>query len=77
VDPVHFGILVVLLVAIGQQTPPVGSTLFVVSALTGKDIFAITRWNIPFIAAMIALLALILFVPASVTSVVGLFRAAS
>jgi C4-dicarboxylate transporter DctM subunit len=77
VDPVHFGILVVLCVAIGQQTPPVGSTLFVVSALTGKDIFAITRANIPFITAMIALLALILFVPASVTSVVALFRAAS
>lgn len=77
VDPVHFGILVVLLVAIGQQTPPVGSTLFVVSALTGKDIFAITRANIPFIVAMVALLALILFVPASVTSVVALFRAAS
>jgi C4-dicarboxylate transporter DctM subunit len=77
VDPVHFGILIVLCVAIGQQTPPVGSTLFVVSALTGKDVFAITRANIPFIAAMIALLALILFVPASVTSVVALFRSAS
>jgi TRAP-type C4-dicarboxylate transport system permease large subunit len=65
---------VVLCVAIGQQTPPVGSTLFVVSALTGKDIFAITRANLPFIAAMIALLVLVLFVPASVTSVAALFR---
>lgn len=74
VDPVHFGILIVLTVAIGQQTPPVGSTLFVVSALTGKDIFAITRANLPFIAAMVALLALILFVPASVTGIVALLR---
>lgn len=77
VDPVHFGILVVLCIAIGQQTPPVGSTLFVVSALTGKDIFAITRANLPFIAAMIALLALVLFVPASVTSIAALVRSAS
>jgi len=74
VDPVHFGILIVLCVAIGQQTPPVGSTLFVVSALTGKDIFAVSRANLPFIIAMVALLALVLFVPASVTSVVALFR---
>lgn len=72
VDGVHLGILIVLCVAIGQQTPPVGSTLFVVSALTGKDIFAVTRANLPFIAAMVALLVLVLFVPATVTSVLGL-----
>lgn len=69
VDPVHFGILVVLCVAIGQQTPPVGSTLFVVAALSGKDIFAITRANIPFIVAMVSLTLLILFVPQLVTSI--------
>jgi tripartite ATP-independent transporter DctM subunit len=77
VDPVHLGILVVLCIAIGQQTPPVGSTLFVVSALTGKDIFAITRANLPFIAAMVALLALILFVPSTVTAVVSLLGSAT
>ena len=77
IDPVHFGILVVLCVAIGQQTPPVGSTLFVVSALTGKNIFAITRANLPFIAVMVALLLFVLFVPASVTSIAALFRSAS
>lgn len=74
VDGVQFGILITLCVAIGQQTPPVGSTLFVVSALTGKDIFTITRANMPFIIAMVALTALILFVPSTVTGVVALFR---
>ncbi|TMH04917.1 MAG: TRAP transporter large permease, partial [Betaproteobacteria bacterium] len=76
VDGIHFGILVVLCVAIGQQTPPVGSTLFVVSALSGKDIFAITRANLLFITAMVLLLVLVLFVPGIVTSVVALLRTA-
>jgi C4-dicarboxylate transporter DctM subunit len=50
-------------VAVGQQTPPVGSTLFVVSALTKLDIFTVSRANIPFILALTAITFLVLFFP--------------
>ena len=63
IDPVHFGLLCVMTVAVGQQTPPVGSTLFVVSALTKLDIFTVSRANIPFILALTAITFLVLFVP--------------
>ena len=63
IDLIHFGIIVTFTIAIGQQTPPVGSTLFVVSALSGCDIMSVTRANIPFILSMIVVMYLILFFP--------------
>lgn len=67
IDPLHFGIVLVFCVAIGQQTPPVGSTLFVVSAISQRNIFAISRANIPFILALVAILLLVIFFPQIVT----------
>ena len=63
IDLVHFGLIVTFTIAIGQQTPPVGSTLFVVSALSGRDIMEITAANIPFILVITAIMYLLLFVP--------------
>ena len=63
VDLIHFGIIVIFTIAISQQSPPVGSPLFVVSAISGEDIFAITRENIPFILAVALLMYGILFFP--------------
>jgi C4-dicarboxylate transporter DctM subunit len=64
IDPVHFGLVAIITVAIGQQTPPVGSTLFVVSALSRLDIFTVSRANIPFIALFTVILACMMFIPA-------------
>lgn len=63
VDPLHFGIIMVFCVALGQQTPPVGSTLFVVSAIAERDIFAVSRANIPFVLAILAVLVLVILWP--------------
>lgn len=63
IDPVHFGMVAIIAVAIGQQTPPVGSTLFVVSALTRLDVFVVSRANIPFVLALVFVLMLVLFIP--------------
>ena len=62
-DPLQFGIVMVFCVAIGQQTPPVGSTLFVVSAIAKRDIFQIALANIPFVLALLAVLLLVILVP--------------
>jgi len=63
VDPIHFAMIAVLCVAIGQQTPPVGSTLFVVSVIAGRDIFAVSKANIPFVVTLLFVLGVILFWP--------------
>ncbi len=63
IDPIHFGIVAVLCVAFGQQTPPVGSTLFVVSAISERNIFTIARANIPFVLTIAFVLVVVIFFP--------------
>lgn len=63
VDPVHFGIILLLNLGIGLCTPPVGATLFVGSAVGGIRIEEAVRAMWPFYAAMVAILLLVTFVP--------------
>lgn len=64
INLVHFGMIVIFNVGIGQQTPPLGTCLFITSALAKLDIIDVARANIPFIIQLIALLFLITYVPA-------------
>jgi len=63
IDPVHFGIIVTLNLAIGQQTPPVASVLIAACSIAKTDIWATTRWNLPYIGVLIAVLLLVTYVP--------------
>lgn len=63
VDPVHFGILMMTIVTFGSMTPPVGVAMFTVCSLLDTKIEDYVKESWPFIAAIIALLALLLFVP--------------
>jgi C4-dicarboxylate transporter, DctM subunit len=63
IDPIHFGIIMVLNIEIGFITPPFGVNLFVASGLTKKGIVEIGRSVLPFIILMIAVLFLITYVP--------------
>jgi len=63
VDPVHFGIIVTLNVAIGQQTPPVASVLAVACTIAKEDMWAVTRVNLGYIALLIATLLVVTYVP--------------
>ena len=63
VDPVHFGIILLLNLAIGLCTPPVGSTLFVGCAIGGITLEEATKGLWPFYLAMLAILLLVTFVP--------------
>ncbi len=63
IDPVQFGIIVTLNVAIGQQTPPVASVLAVACSIAKEDMWAVTRVNLGYIALLIATLILITYVP--------------
>jgi C4-dicarboxylate transporter, DctM subunit len=63
IDPIHFGLVVTLNMAIGQQTPPVASVLMAASAIAKADIWAVTRDNIPFVVALLLVLILCTYVP--------------
>ena len=63
VDPVHFGILFVVLSEVGFLTPPLGVNLYVASALSGLTIEAISRAVIPFILVMVVVLVILILFP--------------
>jgi C4-dicarboxylate transporter DctM subunit len=63
VNPIHFGVIMVVNLAIGFVTPPLGINLFVASSLTGIDVVKIARKAVPFIIAFLISLMLITFIP--------------
>ena len=63
VDPIQFGIILTLNIAIGQQTPPVASVLVTACSIARTDIWATTRTNLPFIAVLVGLLLIVTYVP--------------
>jgi tripartite ATP-independent transporter DctM subunit len=64
VDPVHFGVIIVLNMMIGLVTPPVGLCLYVVSGIAKVPIAEIGREAAPYLLALIVALALVTYVPA-------------
>jgi tripartite ATP-independent transporter DctM subunit len=64
VDPVHFGMIMMVNLGIGLITPPVGGVLFVGAAIARLPIETVARALLPFFAAMLLVLALVTYVPA-------------
>ena len=62
-DPIHFGIIMILNLCIGLCTPPVGSVLFVGCSVAGLSIQKVIRPLLPLFLAMIIVLFLITYVP--------------
>lgn len=73
IDPVHFGLIVTLNLAIGQQTPPVASVLMTACSVAKADIWEVTKVNIPFIVLLFGLLMLVTYVPVVPMGLVELF----
>ena len=67
IDPLWFGIFVVLVVEMAQITPPVGFNLFVLQGMTGKDLLYIARVTLPMFALMVAAVLIVYFAPDLVT----------
>ena len=63
VDPVHFGIIMVLNLSIGLCTPPVGSVLFVGCGIAQTTIARVIRPLLPLFIAMLVALLLVTFIP--------------
>ena len=71
IDPVWFGIFLVLVVEMAQVTPPVGMNLFVIQGFTGKNIFDIARMAFPFFLLMVLGTAIITVYPRIALYLVG------
>ncbi len=63
-DLVQLGLMMVVNLAIGLYTPPVGTTLFISAAISGAGIGQTVKWLLPFYAVAIIVLLLISYVPA-------------
>ncbi|NQU58508.1 MAG: TRAP transporter large permease [Rhodospirillales bacterium] len=63
VDPVHFGVIMVLNIVIGLITPPMGIGLFIMSNITGQTVERITMACLPFLVPLLLTLLLVTFVP--------------
>ncbi len=67
IDPLWFGIYIVIVVEMSQITPPVGFNLFVIQSLTGRNILQVARAATPFFLLLILALGLIIAFPEIVT----------
>jgi len=73
IDPVHFGLVVTLNLAIGQQTPPVASVLATACSIAKEDIWAVARANMPFLIVLLIVLMVVTYVPAVPMWLVNVF----
>lgn len=64
-SPIHLGIVMVLNLGIGLLTPPVGSTLFIGSAISGISIEKLSKSMIPFYLVMVIALIILTYFPQS------------
>jgi tripartite ATP-independent transporter DctM subunit len=74
IDPVQFGIMVVLNCGIGLLTPPVGAVLFIGSAVSKVPMERVVKATMPFYICMIITLILITFIPGISLWLPSLFR---
>ena len=63
VDPVHFAMIMSVNLTVGLATPPMGLVLFVASSVSGERVESIAKAILPFLAAEIAVIFLITFIP--------------
>lgn len=74
IDPIQFGIIMIVNLAIGFITPPVGVNLFVGSGISGLSIESLAKATVPFFVAMILSLTVITVIPEVSLFLVELFK---
>lgn len=74
IDPIHFGLVVVFLLAVGQATPPFGTTLFVASGISGQPIVDIAKKIIPFVIFEFVMAIMFSFIPALATFIPNIMK---
>jgi C4-dicarboxylate transporter DctM subunit len=63
IDPIHFGIIVVVNMEMGLVTPPIGMNLYVASAIMNMELYDVLRAALPWILVIVFVLIVITYVP--------------
>lgn len=66
VDPIHFGIVMIIAIGIGLYTPPVGVALYAMQTFTGMSLQEVSQAAIPWLIPMIGALLIVMYWPAAV-----------
>ncbi|HUP17582.1 MAG TPA: TRAP transporter large permease [Acidimicrobiia bacterium] len=74
VDLIHFGILMVMTVVIGQVTPPVAMSLLVAGKIAKEDLYDVFKANVPFLFVMVVMLVALIAIPELSTWLPSVFR---
>lgn len=74
IDPVHFGVLMIVNLAVGMTTPPVGVNLFIACQVAGLRIEQIVKSMIPFYLVLLLNIGLITYLPALSTFLPSVLR---
>ncbi|MBB3995842.1 tripartite ATP-independent transporter DctM subunit [Sulfitobacter undariae] len=72
IDPIWFGIYLIVVVEMAQITPPLGFNLFVIQGLTNRSIFEITRMVVPYFLLLVLAVVLLTLFPVIATGLVDL-----
>jgi C4-dicarboxylate transporter DctM subunit len=64
INPIHFGVVMVMNLEVGLLTPPVGLNLFVASGISGLPVTRVARAALPSTALLLAAVLLVTYVPA-------------
>ena len=59
IDPIYFGVVMIINLMIGLLTPPVGSVLYITSSVTGRPVDLVFRGIAPFLVPLVAVLVLV------------------
>ncbi|MBW2305433.1 MAG: TRAP transporter large permease [Deltaproteobacteria bacterium] len=63
IDPIHFGIIMILASEVGFMTPPIGEHLFIVASISGIPVESTIRYALPYVITLIVSMLIITFVP--------------
>lgn len=74
IDPVHFGVIMIINLAVGMTTPPVGVNLFIACQVAGLRIEQIIKSMLPFYLVLLLNIALITYLPGLSTLLPGMLR---
>jgi C4-dicarboxylate transporter DctM subunit len=66
IDPIHFGLIMTVNLAIGYCTPPVGVSLYIAGAVANRNIIYVTKAVMPFLIIQIAVLLMMTYMPETV-----------
>jgi tripartite ATP-independent transporter DctM subunit len=66
IDPMHFGLILTVNLAIGYCTPPMGVSLYITGAIANRDIIYVSKAVLPFLAIQIGVLLLMTYLPDAV-----------